>query len=273
MPLTIHRLTNGAQLQQASQDLANCLDTYRPESIQGHRRIILVRLDGAPLYAIEIQHGRIVQFKGRGNRSPEPEHVPIVRRLLAEAGHVTSQPWAAAPRPPGPVAAVPAAQAAPPQRAPARPARPARPPRPARRPRPAPPATLLPRPDPWASLHAMAQDLLRPGDGADAAGLDRVDWTELATALWLDGLLVDLPDPVEDADVELLVRDLAGVVLRGAEGELDRGDPPGPELVRRTMDALLATPREQVGGWQRRRMADLLRRVNGRQREGERRAT
>lgn len=107
------------------------------------------------------------------------------------------------------------------------------------------------RRDPGARLQDLATDLLGP------PRLGRVDWTEVAAAMWCLGHLPRLPDP-DDSTWEQVIRDLAA---RAATGDpLPRvGPPPSTtDRARRAAELRAAVEPRRHTGWQRQVMAAML---------------
>jgi hypothetical protein len=222
-PLTLHVVGTAAEARRLGERMRNCLASYGGQ-LTGADRVVEVRRQGRTLYAVHVSRGRIVTFEAAGNRAPAPADVPVVRRLLEERGHLAAT---ATYVPLGP-----------------RSERRAVPPRRPARPRSAAPAGL--------SVQQLATELLGP------ASLQSPDWTEVAAALWAVGLLPRLPSP-DQVRFERIVRDLAGKVAVGGDGDLPRRPEPTAASRQATRQALLdrATP-DEPQAWRLRRMAAVL---------------
>jgi hypothetical protein len=222
-PLTLHVVETAAEVRRLGDRMHNCLAGYARQ-LRGAHRIVEVRRDGRTAYAVHVERGRIVTFEAAGNRRPDPADVPEVRRLLEASGVLAATATVerrSAPRPVLPPLPVPA--------------------------RPTPPPSA-----PGISVQQLATELLGP------ASLQGPDWTEVAAALWVVGLLPRLPSP-DQVRYERVVLDLAGRVAIGDDAGLPRRPAPSAAARQAARQALLvrATP-DEPQAWRLRRMAAVL---------------
>lgn len=239
--LTAHRVTEQRRLAELGRRMGNCLATYGRNRLDGPDRIYEIRRDGATVYAVHVQAGRIAMFEAAHHRRPARADVPIVERLLRAAGAMDATSAEAAERR---------------RRAEERRAERTRGRAPApRRTRQPPRASAAPRPRPerlpYVSVQRLAAELLDPRT-------DRPEWPELAAALWVVGALPSLCDPA-DATWAPVITDLAGEVVTGAL-PLDGAHPVDPARRAEAVSRLeRSADRRTREGFQRLAMIDLLR--------------
>lgn len=207
--LRLVRVTTEARVTQLGAEMGNCLATYGRGRLRGRDRLYEVHRGNQLLYAVHVRDGRIVQFEAARNRRPDEADIPVVRRLLETERALEATRSAAA------SAAASSARRTTRARADRQAGRPQR----ARR------QTRPQRPRQTRQDHLSIQGLAAAYLGRDR---DRPDWTEVATALWLGGLLPNLPAP-EDVTWERIVRDLAAAVVTGTVPDAARRPPPGQQ--------------------------------------------
>ena len=243
---TLHRVRDVGHLERLARTMANCLASYH-HRLDGRHRIVEVRQGGSTRYAVHVTDGRIETFEAAGNRRPDPADVPMVRKMLVEAGHLaaTRRP-PSSPHRPGPTSGQAQLDLGRPPRA----ANPSTAPASPRTRTPAHRAASVPT----LSLQQLATDLLDPH------AIDPPSWSEVAAALWMAGILPALPDPTE-AIYERVVLDLAARLVVGGPPAPGAAAPTPPNRGTRVRarDQLLASLDHVTEvSWQRRRMADIL---------------
>lgn len=235
---TLH-IANRDDVARLGRNMGNCLAGYGRGRTTGAHRIVEVLEDGRTKYAVHVHAGRIAMFEAANNCPPHRRDIPIVRRLLEQAGVLDATRAAAEAMQREPVGQ-PAQRRQPVRRRARTQPRPT-----ARRPR-------RPPPLPGISVQELAAELLRP------PRFGAPEWPELAAALWASGILPVLPDP-ERSTFEQVTRDLAERIATGQDDGLPRRAPRS-EPERRDAAETLRRERHPTtwSGWQRHRMAEVL---------------
>jgi hypothetical protein len=160
---TLH-VADRADLPRLGRTLNNSRATYGRRRTGGRDRIVEVRDRGRTRYAVHVHDGRVVMFEAADNRPPDARDVPVVRRLLEDAGVL------AATRTPAGISVQQLAAELP----------------------------AATRPPAGISVQQLAAELLAP------QVLGGVEWPEVAAALWRTGWLPRLPDPTETVYAQIV---------------------------------------------------------------------
>lgn len=87
---SVRMVASKTQIERFANRLRNCLNSMTDRILSDHSRVIGIERDGHPYEAIEVnpRGGMIHQWKGEGNRDPDPTTRGIIQRFLLDLGAV-----------------------------------------------------------------------------------------------------------------------------------------------------------------------------------------